>query len=172
MNARSFFGGREQENKGSVEEIKRVYGLLIDGVEILTDQLNYTYEKYKKSDDFRNTMLDDFCNGVEVCREQVLKMYPKLDFSWLDDGRACSQGNELGVVIVGGTCYSIDLNNNYEFSMARTFFSFINFVYALLPADVSKGGITKDTVRDRSIQNNIAPYEYNQYDYKQQPLFL
>lgn len=83
---------------------------LIDGMKMLTDQLNYANEKYKNIVDYLISMLDEFCRGVEVYSEQVIKRYPRLDFVWLDDGKACSQRNEPVVATIGRRSRGFDLN--------------------------------------------------------------
>lgn len=58
-----FFGGREQENERDVEELKRVCG--VDDWWYGDDNRppKLRNEKYKKSDDFCNAMLDKFYRG-------------------------------------------------------------------------------------------------------------
>lgn len=98
----------KKEVEKVLEQSSEYVGFLIDGVEILSDKLNYAFDSYKKSDKFCGAMKTKFYKGVEVCREQVVARYTGLDLGWLDglggisDGNESSEGGSGNVVISVG----------------------------------------------------------------------
>lgn len=57
---------------------------MVEVIEQLTDQVGNAYAHYRRSNEYRDALANEFLKGVQSCKSKIEERFPDFDLGWID----------------------------------------------------------------------------------------